>query len=98
MSLQGVLHGQRDVITDLVISDCNRFIIVSGKDGRVLVWDFKRLVLIDEFYAHGQAKKPVNNILVVSYPQPILFTCSDDGRVRIYNLDYIQTDDEEEQI
>ena len=42
-SLQGVLHGHTDVIMDITISYCNRYIISAGKEGVIHIWNLKNL-------------------------------------------------------
>ena len=39
MSLQASLHGHTDVITDLDVSKCNKYIASASKDGAVNIWD-----------------------------------------------------------
>ena len=59
LSLQASLHSHEDVITDLDISQCNKYLVSSSKDGKIIVWDWKACTKIDEINDH---KSTVNNI------------------------------------
>lgn len=59
MTLQASLHGHQDVITDVDISKCNKYLASSSKDGVVFIWDFEKCTLIDKLPTHNSA---VNNI------------------------------------
>lgn len=80
-----------DVIMDLQISYCNRYIISAGKEGIINIWDLKRL---KHLYALDEHKGSVNNIKVVqtklaSSEVQLLYSGSDDGLINVYNLDKI---------
>ena len=37
--LQKTLIGHTNVVTDLVVSPCNKFILSSGGEGHIIIWD-----------------------------------------------------------
>lgn len=37
--LQASLHGHMDVIIDIAISKCNRYMASGSKDGTLIIWD-----------------------------------------------------------
>ncbi|CAI2386780.1 unnamed protein product [Moneuplotes crassus] len=94
-SLQGVLCGHEDVIMDLHVSTCNRYVISAGKDGLVIIWDLK---LCKKLHVCKEHKGAVNQIKTVytklaASENQLLYTCGDDGLINIYNLDLIENPD-----
>jgi len=90
-SLQGVLYGHTDVIIDLQISYCNRYIISAGKEGKILIWDLLNLKLLHVCDEHSG---PVNSLKVVQTKllkteAQLLYSGSEDGFINVYNLDNI---------
>ena len=78
---------------DISISNCNRFIISSGKDAKLIVWDLEELVLLQTLKFH---EKQINNIKFyeldyMGKETEFLFSCSDDGLVNIYNFDLMES-------
>jgi WD40 repeat protein len=59
MNLQASLHSHEDVITDLDISKCNKYLATASKDGKIIVWDWKNCQKMDEFNDH---RSNVNNV------------------------------------
>jgi WD40 repeat protein len=59
MSLQASLHSHQDVITDIDISKCNRYLATASIDGKIIIWDWKNCKKIDEINDHHAN---VNNI------------------------------------
>lgn len=90
-SLQGVLHAHTDVIMDIHISYCNRYIISAGKEGAIHIWDLKNLKHLHVCKEH---KGAVNNVKVVqtklcNSEVQLLYSGSDDGLINVYDLDKI---------
>jgi WD40 repeat protein len=95
MNLQASLHSHEDVITDIDISKCNRYLASASIDGKIIVWDWQNCKKLDEITDH---RANVNNIkffsLYTKTPSEensmheeiqILVSCSEDGTVRIYD-------------
>ncbi|CDW76602.1 UNKNOWN [Stylonychia lemnae] len=95
MNLQGSLHSHNEVITDMDISKCNRYLATSSKDGKLIIWDWKNCLKVDEIAAHDST---INNIKFFqvkiknqnqqtkeSEKIQILATCSEDGTIKIYD-------------
>jgi WD40 repeat protein len=93
--LQASLHGHTDVITDMDISKCNRYIASASKDGKAIVWDLEKCTVVDRLPSHADS---VNNIRFFKFQIKrdssgaktkeeiqVLITCSDDGSIRIYD-------------
>lgn len=59
MNLQAALHSHEDVITDMDISKCNKYLATASKDGKIILWDWKNCKKVDELAAHNGT---VNNI------------------------------------
>jgi WD40 repeat protein len=59
MNLQASLHSHEDVITDLDISKCNKYLASASQDGKIIVWDWKNCQKIDEISDH---RSNVNNV------------------------------------
>lgn len=59
MTLQASLHGHTDVVTDMDVSKCNRYIASASKDGKAIIWDLERAALVDRLPPHGDS---INNI------------------------------------
>lgn len=59
MGLQTSLYGHQDMITDIAISHCNRFIASSSTDGVIIIWDLHGCKLLEKIEVH---KATVNNI------------------------------------
>jgi len=59
MNLQGSLHSHNDVITDMDMSKCNQYLATSSKDGKLIIWDWKNCMKLDEIAAHNST---INNI------------------------------------
>ena len=55
MTLQASLHGHEDVITDIDISRCNKYLATGSKDGCVLIWDFEKCSIVDKINTHSHA-------------------------------------------
>lgn len=93
--MQGVLHGHTDVIMDIHISYCNRYIISAGKEGAIKIWDLK---LLKHLHTCKEHKGSVNSIKVIqtklaSSEVQLLYSGSDDGLINVYNLDAIDNFD-----
>lgn len=59
MNLQASLHSHEDVITDIDISKCNRFLASASIDGKIIIWDWQNCKKLDEITDH---RSNVNNI------------------------------------
>lgn len=59
LNLQAALHSHEDVITDLDISKCNKYLATASKDGKIILWDWQKCKKADEILAHTAT---VNNI------------------------------------
>lgn len=46
MILQASLHGHTDMIVDIQISKCNRYMASASHDGCVIIWDLEDLSII----------------------------------------------------
>lgn len=100
LNLQASFHSHEDVITDLDVSKCNRYLASASKDGKIIVWDWKNCKKLDEFNDH---RSNVNNVKFFSLitkccPDKsedsieyvieeiqILVSCSEDGTIRVYD-------------
>lgn len=100
MSLQASLHSHEDVITDLDVSKCNRYLATASKDGKIIVWDWKNCQKVDEFNDHHSNVNNVKFFSLISKSNPtvsedsieyiteeiqILVSCSEDGTIRVYD-------------
>ena len=103
MNLQASLHSHEDVITDIDISKCNRYLASASIDGKIIIWDWQNCKKLDEITDHHAN---VNNIKFFSlYTKvasdegcnaqeeiQILVSCSEDGTVRIYDeITYLES-------
>lgn len=59
MSLQASLHSHMDVIADLDVSLCNRYLVSSSADGKIIVWDWRACKKVDTIDDHTAN---VNNV------------------------------------
>ena len=86
MNLQASLHSHEDVITDIDISKCNRFLASASIDGKIIVWDWQNCKKLDEINDH---RTNVNNIKFFSLYTKLLQ--GEDGTVRIYDeISYLE--------
>ena len=46
MILQASLHGHMDVIIDIQVSKCNRFMASGSKDGTLIFWDLQKCKIV----------------------------------------------------
>lgn len=46
MILQASLHGHLDVIIDIQVSKCNRFMASGSKDGTLIFWDLQKCKIV----------------------------------------------------
>ena len=46
MVLQASLHGHMDVIIDIQVSHCNRYLASGSKDGTIIIWDLEKCSII----------------------------------------------------
>jgi len=46
MVLQASLHGHMDVIIDIQVSHCNRYLASGSKDGTIIIWDLEKCAII----------------------------------------------------
>jgi WD40 repeat protein len=98
--LQASLHGHTDYITEIDISKCNKFIASAGKDAQIIIWELatgkllyrlhhhQRLINCVKFFTPKQTTADQGSTRPGSVPthQQYLFSCSDDGTVRLYDL------------
>ena len=97
-SLQAVLHGHADVITDLDISFCNSLIISSSKDATIRFWNLQETRHVHVSHDHAE---PINNVRVInaritaSTFREFLLSCSDDGKIHIYDVETVRRLDRE---
>ncbi len=100
MSLQASLHSHQDVITDIDISKCNRYLATASIDGKIIIWDWKNCKKIDEINDHHANVNNIKFFTLTTKSQPdksedsvessleeiqILVSCSEDGTVRVYD-------------
>ena len=52
--LQASLHGHEDMIIDLQVSHCNRYMASGSKDGTIIIWDIEKCSIV---------KKITDNVL-----------------------------------
>lgn len=46
MILQASLHGHTNVVVDIQISKCNRYMASASHDGCIIIWDLEDLSII----------------------------------------------------
>ena len=93
MTLQASLHGHEDFITEIDVSKCNRFIASAGKDAQIIIWELATGKIL---YRLTQHTKLINCVKFFTpklcdssklhEQQQYLFSCSDDGTVRLYDV------------
>jgi WD40 repeat protein len=44
--LQASLHGHEDMLIDLCVSKCNRYLASGSKDGVIIIWDLQQCTII----------------------------------------------------
>lgn len=59
--LQASLHGHMDVIIDIAVSHCNRYMASGSKDGTVIIWDLQKCSIIKRLTSCHNAQ--VNRVL-----------------------------------
>jgi len=72
------------------ISRCNKYLVTSSKDGKIIVWDWKNCLKVDELNDH---RNTINNIKFFdlklkgdfSEDIQVLVSCSEDGTIKIYD-------------
>jgi len=81
---------------DLHVSSCNRYIISSGKEGIVHIWDFKLCKKLHACKEHQGAVNQVKTVItkLVNGEHQLLYSCGDDGIINVYNLDRITNPNE----
>ena len=96
MLLQKTLIGHTSVITDLVVSPCNRYVISSGGDGLIIVWDLTTGLEVTRLNHHNGQQ--INNIKFAETRENTknglrkatwLVSGSDEGKVVVYDLDTV---------
>jgi len=60
MLLRATLVGHTDVITDLSLSPCGKYIASSGRDGLIIIWDLQEVREIQRLDQHRGYQ--INNI------------------------------------
>lgn len=60
MILQASLHGHQDVINDLAVSQCNRFMASGSKDGTLIIWDLQSCSIIKRITEDNNSQ--INNL------------------------------------
>jgi len=63
MILQKTLFGHTNAITDIIISPCNKFIVTSGVDGLIIIWNLKNGVEVARMTEHATSQ--INNMKFV---------------------------------
>lgn len=92
LTLQASLHGHDDYITEIDISKCNRFIASAGKDAVIIIWELATGKILYRLTHHSRLINCVKFFtpkIESSNPekqQQFLFSCSDDGTVRLYDF------------
>jgi WD40 repeat protein len=59
MNLQASLHSHMEVIADLDVSVCNKYLVSSSQDGKIIVWDWRNCQKVDTINEHTAN---VNNV------------------------------------
>lgn len=44
--LQASLHGHKDMIIDIQVSKCNRYMASASNDGVIIIWDLKEFKIL----------------------------------------------------
>ena len=97
LMLQASLHGHDDYITEIDISKCNKYIASAGKDAQIIIWELATGKILYRLTHHT---KLINCVKFFTPPskdsgaadqtaqqqQQYLFSCSDDGTVRVYDF------------
>lgn len=87
------------MITDLDISKCNRYLVTASKDGKIIVWDWKKCLKIDEINEHtttvsnlkfftlsnSSSSKDDRLSSISTDEMQVLVSCSEDGTIKLYD-------------
>lgn len=44
--LQASLHGHQDVLIEIAVSKCNRYLASGSKDGTLIIWDLQECAVV----------------------------------------------------
>lgn len=109
MNLQASLHSHMDVIADLDVSLCNKYLVSSSNDGMIIVWDWKACQKVDTINDHVANVNNVKFFKVTPNKEDytgaseqsqiqMLISCSEDGTVKIYDeVVYLNNKDSKQQ-
>ena len=46
--LQASLHGHKDMIIEIQVSKCNRYMASASNDGTIILWDLKEFKILHQ--------------------------------------------------
>lgn len=73
MNLQAALHSHQDVITEIDVSKCNRFLASASNDKKIIIWDWRTCTKLDEIIEHTDG---VNKVRFCTIKPPTEFSSS----------------------
>lgn len=92
--LQATFQGHQDYITEVSVSLCDKFVASAGKDATVCLWDVQKGKLAYRLAHHSKVVNCVKFFCPktnadAKVEQQILYTCSDDGSVHLFDISKI---------
>jgi WD40 repeat protein len=85
-----------DYITEVSVSHCDKFVASAGKDATVCLWDVVQGKLAYRLTHHSKVVNCVKFFCPKAtdgrLEQQLLYTCSDDGAVHLFDISKISGD------
>ncbi|KAH8828164.1 WD40-repeat-containing domain protein [Flagelloscypha sp. PMI_526] len=82
---KGVLKGHTDEVLALAVSGDDRYLVSSGRDKKIVVWEAESMEMVKEFYGPLAHRDTIGG-LVFRHGTNQLYSASFDRTIKIYDL------------